>query len=518
MKRKLKSILAIALCAVGFAAMPSAAEAQEVTASEAYFFPAKADIAPKDANRSHYRAYIIEAADDGDAVLAHAKETGMSGIDSEKKAEVVNDKLGWQFEIDEYGVTTSDAGRFSPMSFDLSDNAYLVVFYHTDGVASEVCVLGAEPENLDWNELYFDADPFCSEGYNSGWQAMPPPTPPVTVEAVSAEGFLDLTVGDRIAAAEEPIVVDPKWGEAKKATVEIDGENDSRQYNTLTIDTWDTTALTLGRYEMTLTAGTANETAVFWKTDSSWDILDGSIPLDGIEFQSDRTYLVLGTNSLSNAAVLDGAKFEYGAGAGFKGGTVAGLPKRYAQNTLEGDFFQIVEKIKGSGDNPWEIGEGVTAYTNGTELVIEGKGTVVDLSVIPDELKGGVLLTLPDGWQGELPDEAGNWYDATEVTLTRWPMAVKNVKPAQRYPWNGLVDITYGLTGTGLVEVVVSVTTNGVKAVANPTVSGEAAFDLEEGKELKGLKLIWDAKTDFGDEGLHEKVKVKLTVEKAEID
>ena len=65
---RVKKMLAVALCAVGFAAVPSAAEAQMVTASEAYFFPAKADIAPKDANRSHYRLFIVESADDGDAV------------------------------------------------------------------------------------------------------------------------------------------------------------------------------------------------------------------------------------------------------------------------------------------------------------------------------------------------------------------------------------------------------------------------------------------------------------------
>ena len=64
-------------------------------------------------------------------------------------------------------------------------------------------------------------------------------------------------------------------------------------------------------------------------------------------------------------------------------------------------------------------------------------------------------------------------------------------------------------------------------------------FDLGKGKELKDLRITWDAKADFGgaekhekikgcadnpwdvgvgDEALHEKVKVKLTVSPTEPD
>ena len=35
------------------------------------------------------------------------------------------------------------------------------------------------------------------------------------ISAVSEEGFLDLTVGDRVAKAEETLVVDPAWGKVK---------------------------------------------------------------------------------------------------------------------------------------------------------------------------------------------------------------------------------------------------------------------------------------------------------------
>ena len=131
---------------------------------------------------------------------------------------------------------------------------------------------------------------------------------------------------------------------------------------------------------------------------------------------------------------------------------------------------------------------------------------------------GVVMLTLPDNWQGELPDDDGKWCGVEYATLTRMPMAVRNVKPQQRYPWNGLVNVDFDLTGEGSVKVTLSVTTNGVKAVANPTVTGDVTADLGDGKELKDLRITWDAKADFGDEGLHEKIKVKLTLEKAESD
>ena len=59
------------------------------------------------------------------------------------------------------------------------------------------------------------------------------------------------------------------------------------------------------------------------------------------------------------------------------------MTKRYGTNVVEGGFYQIVEKIKGCADNPWEVGDGVEAYTNGTELVFVGRGTIADLSEIP---------------------------------------------------------------------------------------------------------------------------------------
>ena len=544
MKTKLKSILAAALCAVGFAAVPSSTEAQMVTASEAYFLPAKADTDPEDANRSHYRLFIVESADDGDAVLAHAKEKGMSGIDSEKKVAVDSDKLAWiDYGVSEYQASSvANPGIFSPAAFDLADNAYLVIFYHTEGVASEVCVLGADSYDLETkDQLNFDADDPAPVEYNSGWQEMPPKQ---EVSAVSAEGFLDLTVGDRVAEVpEELVVVDPAWGEAKKATVDFTfgaSTVETRTYNCASNDLWETTTLTPGRYTLALTAGADNETAAFWKTGDDWVVFDNSNITADVTFEAGKTYLMLGTNTVdATLTVEDGAKFAYGEGAaGFKGGMVVELPKRYGKKTV-GDLYQIYEKIKGSKDNPWDVGVGVEAYTNGTDnLVIVGAGTIADLSEIPADVKGGiaaitvgdgvtdaaagvffgfdkVAVTLQENWQGELPDEKSTWHGATNVELTRVPTAVKSVKVQQRYPWNGKVDVDFALSGEGAVKVTVMVTADG-KKLKNPTVDGETTFDLGKGGELKDLRLTWDAKADFKDAEKHEKIKVKLSVSPVE--
>ena len=367
--------------------------------------------------------------------------------------------------------------------------------------------------------------------------------PPPEISAVSAEGWLDLTVGDRVAKDEETLVVDPAWGEAATATVELQN-GWTRTYTCASNDLWDTTALTPGRHGLALRAG-EGETGVlygafFWKTGDDWVVLDlPPCSTEGIEFQADKTYLALGQYEFApdkTLSVLDGAKFEYAPGAGFKGGKLE-MTKRYGTNVVEGGLYQIVERIKGSEDNPWEIGEGVEAYTNGTDnLVIVGAGTIADLSEIPAGIKSveiteatvkgaeenafagfnNVKVSLPDNWQGELP-EKGVWYGATGVTLTRMPMAVRNVKVQQRYPWNGKVDVDFDLTGEGNVKVTLSARVDG-KKIKNPTVEGETTFNLGKGGELKDCRITWDAAADFGDAELHQKIRVKLTVEKGESD
>ena len=469
---------------------------------------------------------------------------------------------------------------------------------------------------------------------------------------VSATGVVDLTVGDRVAADEETIVIDPAWGKATTATVKLQN-GWMRTYTCSSNDLWDTTALTPGRHGLALRAGEGDTGvlygAFFWKLGDGWVVLDGMDITANTTFEEGKTYLVLGTNTVADGVTLtveDGAEFHYdgSAPAGFLGDTtVAELPKRYETVTVGGDLFQIAEKIKGCEDNPWDIGEGVTAYTNGTDLVIkgagdkmkdftaedpapwgtgitsitvdvassllalganalsgcdaieaiyvpygtgeaykaaegwsayadkiiakgtkaipftngagltayfenevfviEGVGTVdslaatmgdfwndvkadieaiaiaeVTVAIESDEVFKGVenlRLTLPDGWQGTLPDADGNWYGAkVDMTTFVYPLTVKNMKVQLHYPWDRLADVTFDVAGTGTVAVVVQVTANGVD-LANPTVTGETTFDLGTGGESKNQKLIWNAGADFGDAKKHEKIRVQLSAAQA---
>ena len=158
--------------------------------------------------------------------------------------------------------------------------------------------------------------------------------------------------------------------------------------------------------------------------------------------------------------------------------------------------------------------EGIAAWTNGTEFVVGGKGTVPDLSKLAskvtaqkltikdatvtgaekDAFKGflNVSLSLPDGWQGELPKD-DVWYGATGVTLTTYPLTVRNVTSQQRYPWNGLVDVVCDLTGAGEVTLSATVLTNGVEFIEAKTIIGETVIDLDEGSATNGVKFIWNA-------------------------
>ena len=364
--------------------------------------------------------------------------------------------------------------------------------------------------------------------------------PEPEISALSNEFALDLTVGDRVAADEESLVVDPAWGDATSAKVMIDGEDAARTYASASIDTWETTALEPGRYALALAAGDDDEDAAFWKIGDDWVVFDGSNITADVTFEAGKTYLFFGTNTVdAMLTVTDGAKFAYdeSAPAGFLGGTV-NLPKRYEQKTVEGDLYQIVELIKGCEGNPWDVGEGVAAYTNGTDtLMIGGTGTVKDLSEIPSDVKDGlaaitvarslvtgaeadafagldgIALTLPDGWQGELPDKDGAWYGATGVTLTRMPLAVKNVKFAQRYPWNGMVDITCDLTGAGVAALNVTALTNNAPLCAVKSLMGETMVDLDAaGGVADGVKLVWNAMDDLPENFNANDVKVKVSL------
>ena len=200
--------------------------------------------------------------------------------------------------------------------------------------------------------------------------------------------------------------------------------------------------------------------------------------------------------------------------------------------------------VLGSKALPWKIGGDikspkkiVKAYTNGNELVIGGKGTIANLSAVRIGVKGGiaavavteatvtgaakdafsgfdnVMLTLPENWQGELPEKDGNWYGAkVDRGSFKIPMAVKNVKSRQRYPWNGLVDIACDLTGAGEVTLRATVLTNGVKLCAAKTIIGETTINLDAvGGVTNDVKFIWNAKDDLPAGFNQQNIQVKVT-------
>ena len=198
--------------------------------------------------------------------------------------------------------------------------------------------------------------------------------------------------------------------------------------------------------------------------------------------------------------------------------------------------------VPGAELTPWVVGTDgedptkvVEAWTNGTELVIQGEGAIADLSKIPADVKGGIAaitikagvtgaapgvfagfngvsLTLPDGWQGELPED-GVWYGAEGVKLTKLPLAVKNVVFQQRYPWNGLVDVSCDLTGAGSVTLGAKVLADGETLVAKPTLVDVPTVDLDAaGGVTNGVKFIWNAAADLP-AGFKAGVQLKVTVE-----
>ena len=181
---------------------------------------------------------------------------------------------------------------------------------------------------------------------------------------------------------------------------------------------------------------------------------------------------------------------------------------------------------EGSEGNPWKVGgtdgtgDLVEAWTNGTGvLTVQGAGSVTNLAdVIADwaDIKGGitainvasngvmgamaqafaglgvpapVALTLPDGWQGELPD-GGNWYGAKVELRDGYPLTVRNVRARQRWPWNGKVDVLCDMTGpAGAKDAIVTVK-DGETTLTNFT----AEVTIPEGGVL-ATNFVWDAMT-----------------------
>ena len=105
--------------------------------------------------------------------------------------------------------------------------------------------------------------------------------------------------------------------------------------------------------------------------------------------------------------------------------------------------------------------------------------------------------------------------DGDDGTLTFSSLAVRNVMSRQRYPWNGLVDVSCDLTGAGTVTLGVTALTNGVEFIANPTLEGETTIDLDAaGGVTNGVMFIWNAAADLPAGFKAQGVQIKVSAEK----
>ena len=190
---------------------------------------------------------------------------------------------------------------------------------------------------------------------------------------------------------------------------------------------------------------------------------------------------------------------------------------------------RLPEYEPGDARNPWPLGpEGSAepvAYTNDTNtLVIEGKGPfdeptkkpwleegvgpITEIVIkdpeteLPDDIFEGlgtpepIGVELPDGWPADdLPVPGQPWHGGkVKIEEGHWPLTVSNVKFQQRYPWNGLVDITFDLTGSTNVELGVWAK-DGSTTIAASNFVGRTDMMFEvEGQ--KTVKLVWDADKD----------------------
>ena len=92
---------------------------------------------------------------------------------------------------------------------------------------------------------------------------------------------------------------------------------------------------------------------------------------------------------------------------------------------------------------------------------------------------------------------------------------VKNVTFAQRYPWNGLVDISFDLAGAGKVALNVTALTNGATLCEATSIADAMVLDLgESGSETNGVKLVWNAENDLPAGFMSSSVKIDVTAKK----
>lgn len=90
---------------------------------------------------------------------------------------------------------------------------------------------------------------------------------------------------------------------------------------------------------------------------------------------------------------------------------------------------------------------------------------------------------------------------------------VSGVMVRQRYPWNGLVDISFSLSEDAIVTVSATDTgTGAVLPVATLAEGGEAVVNGQTGLAAGEHKLVWNADTDVPN-ALHENVEVTVSAD-----
>ena len=107
-----------------------------------------------------------------------------------------------------------------------------------------------------------------------------------------------------------------------------------------------------------------------------------------------------------------------------------------------------------------------------------------------------------------------------EATFVLGPaLAVANVKTATHWPWDGKIDVTCDLTGSGNVQLSAALTTNGVTVCTAKAanVTGETVIDLDQvGGVTNGVKFVWNAKADCPAGFNSKDTKVKVTAMKVQ--
>ena len=121
--------------------------------------------------------------------------------------------------------------------------------------------------------------------------------------------------------------------------------------------------------------------------------------------------------------------------------------------------------------------------------------------------------------------EAEFWLGGDEVVVASGEkefvlgpaLAVANVTTATHWPWDGKIDVTCDLTGSGNVRLSAALTTNGVKVcdATAANLTGATTINLDAaGGVTNGVKFTWNAKADCPAGFNSTDTKVKVTAEK----